>query len=187
MKSLLLNVTPIEALNILNGKQLALLRKRVPKGFKGWCYLWVSNGLCLYEYEGKYFLGEGKSNRVISSFPTNLINRTIPCRFWFDEYKFFDSNYEDFVYSVGGDFPRSYEKNWLSIEKFKQLAINQGCITEEELWNYFESGVNDIGYAMHIKNLQIFDEPKELSEFVHGIKYITKAPQSYMYVEVIEE
>ena len=48
-------------------------------------------------------------------------------------------------------------------------------------------------YAWHIKNLEIFDEPMELSDFKKADYYATsvyfyippiKAPQSYMYVEV---
>ena len=54
-------------------------------------------------------------------------------------------------------------------------------------------------YAIHISKLEIFDRPKELSEFVKcdnnhirigncfigfgGIPRLTKAPQNYCYVE----
>ena len=57
-------------------------------------------------------------------------------------------------------------------------------------------------YAWHIDELVIFDEPKELSEFYHYVKYnkemarlnkqdwdfcpLTKAPQSWCYVEELK-
>ena len=67
------------------------------------------------------------------------------------------------------------------------------CLTNYELNNYLG---NCIGYAWHISNLVIFDKPKELSEFQHKVKVVdyykpfdswvslTKAPQSYMFIEV---
>lgn len=38
------------------------------------------------------------------------------------------------------------------------------------------------GYAIHIKNLHIFDEPKELSDYYHNASKLEKAPQNMMYV-----
>ncbi|MCR4661652.1 MAG: hypothetical protein K5765_06625 [Clostridia bacterium] len=78
----------------------------------------------------------------------------------------------------------------------------------KELKKYLDG---NIGYAWHISNLEIFDEPKELSEFKTIHKYktcddcphfaddnylycdkceetkpLTKSPQSYTYIEVPE-
>lgn len=39
---------------------------------------------------------------------------------------------------------------------------DEACITEEEMQKYLNGGK---GYIWHIDNLQIFDKPKELSEF----------------------
>ncbi len=74
------------------------------------------------------------------------------------------------------------------------------CISDLELLDYLDDGCKN-GYAWHIKNLEIFDKHKELSEFYKDydvfdtdcngrfagnynvlINPITKAPQSYMYV-----
>ena len=78
------------------------------------------------------------------------------------------------------------------------------CINEQEYRNYVKDG---IGYAWHISNLEIFDEPKELYKFYKygvdewakkhagiGIGYLefwngiddfrlTKAPQSWCYIK----
>ena len=76
------------------------------------------------------------------------------------------------------------------------------CLTISELVNYI--GNFEIGYAWHISNLVIFDKPKELSEFFPYCKDtkceyrknhcsichrepLTKAPQSWCYIESEEE
>lgn len=82
--------------------------------------------------------------------------------------------------------------------------VNKSCLSEQQLGDYLNKNK---GYAIHIKNLNIFDEPKELSEFKQKGEYqcskrkcpyfntekchyaseclyekiITKAPQNMMY------
>ena len=82
----------------------------------------------------------------------------------------------------------------------------QACLTREEIVNY----LNGTGYGWHISNLKIYDTPKELIEFHTWKKCkscsksgyestaciydencmipaaITKAPQSWCYVEAIK-
>lgn len=58
----------------------------------------------------------------------------------------------------------------------------KSCLSEEELFNY----IKDKFYAIHIKNLNIFDEPKELREYGTEtspifMKPIAYAPQNMMY------
>lgn len=78
------------------------------------------------------------------------------------------------------------------------------CLSDTEIYMYLGSKQ---GYAIHISDLEIFDKPKELSEFqIRGnckkcksycpatfwnakkkcLKILTKAPQSWCYVEVDE-
>lgn len=52
------------------------------------------------------------------------------------------------------------------------LSLFEGC--EYLKWN--------TGYAIHISDLEIFDKPKNLSEF--GVKC---SPQSFAYIEVVEQ
>jgi predicted transcriptional regulator len=66
--------------------------------------------------------------------------------------------------------------------KEKEL-IERSCVSNLELEKYF--GKSN-GYAIHIKNLHIFDEPKELSDYCRfdengALIPITKAPQNMMY------
>ena len=62
------------------------------------------------------------------------------------------------------------------------------------IWQYiafqhYLKGKN--GYAIHIKNLTIFDKPRELNEFYNSKDYdktwqpIIKAPQNMMYADYI--
>lgn len=94
------------------------------------------------------------------------------------------------------------------LTKEKVLTCFKAHLTYDE-YNHYLKGRN--GYAIHISDLEIFDEPKELSEFytlkcnekgdlpcnikdVFGVeecydlckmcKPLTKAPQNFCYVEV---
>ena len=54
------------------------------------------------------------------------------------------------------------------------IAEQQGCIRREDILEYAGYGE---AYGWHISDLQIYDEPKELSAFG-----ISRPPQSWMYV-----
>ena len=93
----------------------------------------------------------------------------------------------------------------------KSLSNSQlkksSCLSNDEMNNYFKYvyDKNVVGTAIHIHDLEIFDRPKELSEFksykknivntkINGMVFeteldnsLTKAPQSWCYVEVEDE
>lgn len=67
----------------------------------------------------------------------------------------------------------------------------KSCLTTEQLKDYLvKDNAKDFGYALHIMNLNIFDKPKELSDYCTYIgkgdewisKPVTKAPQNMQYV-----
>lgn len=75
--------------------------------------------------------------------------------------------------------------------------LQKSCLTFEELHDYlpFKDDDSPRGYAIHISDLEIFNEPKELSEFKTYKTYnlgdlhnchvsLTRAPQNMVYVEV---
>ena len=87
-----------------------------------------------------------------------------------------------------------YEPQNTFVDKF----YDKSCLNHQQVEEYL--GYKN-GYAIHIKNLHIFDEPKELSEYMvydksydnmfgwafeekEKYKPITKAPQNMMYVEL---
>ena len=67
--------------------------------------------------------------------------------------------------------------------------LNKSCLTYHELFEYLKNRDNPRGYAIHIKNLHIFDEPKKLEWNCHisyysrefqmqREKFLSKAPQN---------
>lgn len=123
------------------------------KGNKQKDLLW-SNNL-------KTFFLDGKYNRLIDDLPKYLLNGKIVA-----ECDFYTSK---IWYGVN-------EKNeYINFIK----VCDDACLTLDEIDNYLK-GQN--GYVIHIKNLNIFDKPRELSEYVnYWDKPIKKAPQNMMY------
>ena len=85
-----------------------------------------------------------------------------------------------------------YEVEKITTFKDYERLLQETCLNNQQLDDYLQ-GEN--GYAIHIKNLHIFDEPKELSDYyglipkkvntLNGSCYINesidKAPQNMMY------
>ena len=176
MKALLISINPEHALNILKGDKTRELRKSVPKDFVGWVYGYVTKGKPYITMQSKTQFTLRNDNGY-----TNVINATIPFRFWFEEYE------EVLV------------QHHIDSEQIERV-LKQACIEHDDLDNYV--GNKETIYAWHIKKLEIFDKPMGLGEFYTPNKdvenvgafgwafdyepYIplTKAPQSYQYVWV---
>ena len=173
MKALLLSIKPEHALNILQGNKTLELRKSVPKGFKGWVYVYVTKAIRDYK-QSYYYQPKGKEEIF-------RLHGIIPCRFWFDEYEKFNNHFN-------GD-------EWF----FDFKILDNACVEQDDLDIYLSGKNQDghfkFGYAWHIKNLDIFPKPMQLSDFAKPRKsmkqenkyWIHKAPQSYMYAWVKEE
>lgn len=73
-------------------------------------------------------------------------------------------------------FERKYTKR---IEILKNQDFEKMCIKPQEIFKYLNYSFNDI-CLFYIDNLEIFDKPKQLSEF-----NLKKAPQSWCYCEYI--
>lgn len=83
----------------------------------------------------------------------------------------------------------------------KMYNHKDACLTYKEMFDYIGAGE---GTVIHINDLEIFDKPKELSEFKHTIKKhyynadfdyggveeitlpLTRAPQSWQFIEFYE-
>jgi predicted transcriptional regulator len=199
-KAILLSIKPKWVAKILNGEKTIEIRKKFPKDYRGWVYIYCTkNGETLtYCVNGKNefvdFITVSKTNKFIK----RNYNGKVVARFWCD-------NVEHFEYDTCSRDICGY---WLDNG---QIFKNKGtCLSADELWNYIK---DKDGYAIHISKLEIFDEPKELSEFGnYGFDFIgyaeekskvgrcfgkdnylfnkhivfiplTKAPQNYCYVE----
>ncbi len=170
MKAILMSIRPQHVANILNGIKTLEIRKRFPSDYVGWVYIYVT--------KGKPYIKECDHFRYIGDYEIAnkgyYLNGKVVARFWCDK--------------VEGAY-NFYE------EELCQLA----CITEEELCEYAGGRYKtDDLLAIHITNLEIFDEPKEISEYkvrrndcpfpceICNVRYckLTRAPQSWQFIEV---
>lgn len=182
MKALLLSIKPEHAINILRGKKTLELRKSVPKGFKGWVYVYVTKGERLSVVHDDE---NGKTYYYLNSHWGRSLNQDVPFRFWFDEYEML--NYKDKI--------KDYSYINMQLSEMKKF-ISDLCLTYDDVKTY---GNGKDLYAWHIKQLEIFDDPKELGEFYreeyavmpNGIfpayQPLTHAPQKYVYCYTKEE
>lgn len=167
-KVLILSVRPEHAINILNGNKTLELRKSVPKGFKGWVYVYVTKAIRDYK-QSYYYQPKGKEEIF-------RLHGIIPCRFWFDEYETIRPSF----------YPSTKLIYEMTAETLYLLKLSNSQVSD------YGKGKNL--YAWHIKRLEIFDKPMQLGEFYKWnsadqwvYTSITKAPQSYMYAWVKEE
>lgn len=210
MKAILMSIKPEWVAKILNGEKTIEIRKRFPKDYKGWVYIYCTYGTpkqsVMYwnKENGKYvgnhcclehclkIDGIKTTNKNWSALCDSNeweMNGKVVARFWCD-------NVEEcpFDYSM---FP--YEE-----------LCDGACLTQEEIEDYaFTKNGYQTLYGIHISKLEVFDRPKELSEF-HKVGYeklnnnlwnscctdrntferldenyqITKAPQSWQFIEV---
>ena len=173
MKAVLISIRPRWVQKIANGEKTIEVRKTRPKlntPFK--CYIYCTLPKYTHEdsivtdYPRPQFYGGGK---VVGEFTCDQIYELAPLNHAPDD-----------------------------VEK-------QACLTREEIVNYLKG----TGYGWHISNLKIYDTPKELIEFHTWTKCkscsksgyestaciydencmipaaITKAPQSWCYVEAM--
>lgn len=185
-KQLMISIRPEHAINILNGKKTLELRKWIPKDYVGWVYVYVTKGIGKTKYHHLYNLTKYNNGKTLFSIthhnkhslvPDDFLNSKVVFRFWFDDY--IKLKFGRWVNHKVGDWNyRGYMDEHL--ETFKKA-----CLTEEE--------VNDYGdgkplYVWHIKKLEVFDEPKELSEFEsRRHRSIIRAPQKMQWVYAKEK
>lgn len=168
MKAILISIKPKYVADILNGRQTIEIRKTMPK-----CDLPIDVYIyCTKEtnYKDEFYLNFQKANgKVVAKFTLKKVEEIRP------KVKLGLLN----TYNT-------YETETLVINPL----LDKCCLSYEELDLYLKW---KIGYAWHISNLEIFDRPKELSEFSIKVfpnrkdnlmtRYLTKAPQSWCYIE----
>jgi predicted transcriptional regulator len=210
MKAILMSIKPEHLVKILNKQKTLELRKSVPTNFVGWVYLYCTKAKPLvWEYHrdkelGKHFWNGNYYSHNNLDIDAIILNGKIVARFWFDEYEKVSLQLVD---KSGYDEDRlyDYETEKLSIDEL----LLKTCLEYEELHNYLDN--KEYGYAWHIKNLEIFYKPMELSEFVsfnliYNVcgneekawqstanyffkkeQWLKKAPQSWQYVYIKEK
>lgn len=190
MKAVLISVHPKWCELIARGKKTIEVRKTRPKietPFK--CYIYQTNknaGLKHFDQDSNKlndFLILKKCGKVIGEFVCDKVDQITEATAG--------------IYFADKDF------NILDGEN----ELKKTCLSVDELANYLGEDKNGLcknGYAWHITDLKIYDEPRELGEFrkVCAIKnkdcancefysdysgtcinYLTRPPQSWQYVE----
>src|SRR5690554_4745173 len=162
-KSLMISIQPQHAVNILNGKKTLELRTWTPKGYVGWVYVYVTKGKRLSVVHDDE---NGKTYYYLNSNWGRSLNQDIPFKFWFDEYA--ELNPNNFF---GGNVV--YYENYSGKEEHTSDEEQSGVIDIKFLEKITQVSLEDMQkyskgkylYAWHIKKLEIFDEPKSLSDF----------------------
>ena len=189
MKSILLSIRPEWVAKILNEEKTIEVRKLFPKNYVGWVYLYCSKDKKNYLYWDWYDPPFVEKEWFVSNIPNiwdddrkNIngpFNGKVVGRFWCDKVEEIETTYDEYRWG---------EEDYLTNELNPDKLYKQSCLDFEQLNDYLK---DNIGYAIHISKLEIFDEKKELSEFnswivseeTHLLKKLTKAPQNYCYIE----
>lgn len=199
-KSILISIQPKWVAKMLNGEKTIEVRKRFPKAYVGWVYiyctkerpplnLWTSKTpekcskaiLNINEMQEDTEVDNFMNVEFVEKYPqyegetiyfhpTNL-NGKVVARFWCDKVE----EIEHYPYEAP-EHPRGYQIAYDTQTTNWDKLCEMSCLSRDELFDYL--GRNN-GYAIHISKLEIFDKPREINEFG-----ITKAPQSWCYIEV---
>ena len=202
-KAILISINPKWVKKILNGEKTIEIRKKFPKDYVGWVYIYCTKD------NRKPLVIDIDGNIVFAdkhwAYGDIELNGKVVARFWCDKVEeisfyqhkaFFEDGYEKEPTVVWQDYcTKSYACG---------LLEEPSCLTFEELHDYLKG---KSGYAIHITKLEIFDKPKELNDFRYAIcpqtnceyckynktvegdlycthKSLTRAPQSWCFVEI---
>lgn len=194
MKAIMISIRPQHVANILNGIKTLEIRKRFPSDYVGWVYIYCTKeklSLAEYLYKDGWVYDAVPNYDYAKSIgcAKEKLNGKVVARFWCDKV-------EDF----GRKYAFAYKDN-----HFYEI-LEKACMDTEELGKYYQPKRSDWEngkvhlYAIHISQLEIFDKPREISEFhkqswaevryktmreEEAKKYrLTRAPQSWYYIEV---
>ena len=229
-KAVLFSIKPKYCELIANGKKTVEVRKTRPKletPFK--VYIYCTKGEYLWKDKERVFL-DGKYNRIIDNMPECLLNGKVIGEFVCNSIEEFQAEFTDLKYfdSQNENVCQNTIKRvaWLEDEYepyyFYETSneednpndctlLRHSCLTFDELRQYIgETFFDKSFYGLHISNLVIYDQPRELSNFrkpcIYGeesdvscflcdksgyrpdmhidcFNEVTRPPQSWYYVE----
>ena len=177
-KAIMLSIRPKWCFKIMNGEKTIEIRKKFPKDYRGWVYIY-----CTKEYHLWYDKTIGKFVYGMRYDAPNL-NGKVVARFWCDKVEEINKIKDTIRYWCEW---KNHYCGVLSEGYFEEAS----CLSMKEIEEYTKG---KHFYAIHITKLEIFDEPKEISEFYGYTKRykvfsdlllpvkLTKAPQNYCYV-----
>lgn len=198
MKSILLSIKPEWLAKILNGEKTIEVRKNkalanaikelIKQYGKALIYMYCSKDKkfpLVLSSDGESYQEYCNAKYYPPFIRGDVLNGKVIARFWCDK-----------VEEISVPYPAYFNE----VKDKLQHITDKSCLSLMDLHHYLG---NKNGYAIHISKLEIFDKPKELSEFKryhepseHSACWkckrfgtgcvscsITKAPQNYCYVE----
>lgn len=163
MKSVLISIRPKSCEKIANGDCNILIKKSAPKEVPFKCYIYMTQGT--YKDLGLYSESIYQNRmKVIGEFICDKVYRIEPIFSFYDCY----SGYND-----------SSDSSYFEDYSIDNERLKKTCLTRQELYIY---GKDKTLYGWHISDLKIYDKPLSLSELG-----VTRPPQSYMFVEEVEQ
>ena len=199
MKAILMSIRPQHVANILNGLKTLEIRRRFPSDYVGWVYIYCTkdhNNLLHKNCAGIWWVEDKdfqKKNKRLGIEQQPIYNGKVVARFWCDKVEEIHSILVPFT------FDQTIIDFYTDTFNDMNDLLKASCLDYYSLEQYLK--YSQKGYAIHITNLEIFDKPKEISEFSHydnsqyqalpnGEQYkgvlepLTRAPQSFMFIEV---
>lgn len=196
-KSILMSIQPRWVAEILNGNKTIEVRKKFPKDYVGWVYIYCTKD---QGYNGENQIVRNIKTKEYSiwgdleSYNANDIrsgyNGLVLARFWCDKVSVVERYCGTFIPIDG--YTTFLDKRY-SYQGLKEAT----CLNDEEIFKYLG---HKNGYAIHISKLEVFDKPKELKEFKHWVEVwvycgmdcppyvddelrpVYTAPQSWCYI-----
>lgn len=185
-KAILMSIQPKWVAKILNGEKTIEVRKKFPKDYVGWVYIYCTknigkhgeNQLLNFFKGNEYFIGKDIDNYNPNDICYLGQNGKVVAKFWCDDV----SNIVMGLCPRTRNMPIEDQENELQTIDFEEKELcAKACLTMWELHDYFNSVFEKsnnwwketFGYAIHISKLEVFDKPRELKEFkVKGFERI---------------
>ena len=183
MKQILISIKPEHLVNILNGKKTLEIRKYIPKCLPCEVLIYCNKGkkhhyLCkLYDCNNQYRPYYTYEKYTFGYMPSPL-NGKVVTKFTLNKVGTIKLPYTKFGCSewVGCEEARTLQTQSMN----EETLLEKSCLEKNEIYGYlnFKNSPDNVGCVWNIDNLEIFDKPKQLSDY--GIK---RAPQKYCYVK----
>ena len=196
-RAILMSIKPRYVAKILSGEKTIEVRKKFPKDYVGWVYVYCTKGkeqlYSDFTEDGLQFFIDNKAYGV------NILNGKVLARFWCDKV-------EDFDFCECSKYVDNVKLYTECVKKYMELC-EKACISCVQMVEYLFP--EHTGKAIHISKLEVFDKTKELKSFVYYSKgggswcswlnciylehtkeecenckdiHLQKSPQSYCYI-----
>lgn len=179
MKQILISIKPKWVAKILNGEKTLEIRKSAPKEWAD--YL---NGKTDKKPEPMIVQIYCTKGDYIGYLPNKYVGKVVAKFTLKDVYAIYNEALIEQNDTIDSNYFAGRKIDYFWVKQISDLALlRDSYLFERELDGYLKGKT---GYAWHISDLEILDEPKKLSDFCTYRKpsyVLERAPQSWCYVE----